>query len=89
MNMLGTGKTLITIINNKDCMYENVLSHFRSEVLALIYIHLDCTTPKGPKITPNEPPKTEKSAKEDRRVERKQSTDIPLNFYVLDLSILE
>ena len=32
----------------------------------------------------NTPPKTEKSAKEDNRVERKH-IDIPLNFYVLFL----
>ena len=48
-----------------------------------MYIHLDFITPKGLKITPNEPAKTEKSAKEDKRVERKQNTDIPLNFHVL------
>ena len=49
-----------------------------------IDIHLYFTTPKGPNITPNDPPqkigKTGKSSKEEKRVERKHRVAFFLIF---------
>lgn len=63
-------------------MYENVLAHLMAHFYFHIDIHFHFTTPKGPNITPNDPPPKKKQKRVLGRNESRKETqsDFLLNF---------